>query len=79
MVNFYTFQSFKESIMYKKLFGIALLSILGAGSLLAVANDSVLKFVGACADKHIVMTMMGELSLHFAGEMNCVESIQFKG
>jgi hypothetical protein len=65
--------------MYKKLFGIALLSILGAGSLLADANDSVLKIEGTCTDKHIVMRMMGELPLHFAGEMNCVESIQFKG
>ena len=65
--------------MYKKLFGIALLSILGTGSLLADANDSVLMIKGICTDKHIVMRMMGELPLHFAGEMNCVESIQFKG
>ena len=65
--------------MYKKLFGIAFLSILGAGSLLAGANDSVLKIEGTSSDTHIVMRMMGELSLYFAGEMNCVESIQFKG
>jgi hypothetical protein len=53
--------------MYKKLFGIAHLSILGSGSLLAGANDSVLKIEGTCTDKHIVMRMIGELSLHLAG------------
>ena len=65
--------------MYKKLFGIALLSILGAGSLLAGANDSVLKIEKTCGNKHMVIRMMGELPIHFAGEMNCVESVQFKG
>ena len=65
--------------MYKKLSWITLLSILGAGSLLAGGNDSVLKFEGTCTDKNIIMRMMGELLLHFAEEMNCVESIQFKG
>ena len=65
--------------MYKKLFGIALLQILGVGILLAGANDSVLKIDRTCANKHMVIRMMGELPLHFVGEMNFVESIRIKG
>ena len=64
--------------MYKKLFGIALQSILCAGSLLAGVNDSVLKIERTCGNKYMVIRMMGELPLHFVGEMNFVESIRIK-
>ena len=65
--------------MYKKLFGIALLSILVAGSLLAGANDSVLKIERTCGNKHMVIRMIEELPIYFAREMNYVESIRTKG
>jgi len=65
--------------MYKKLFGFVILSLLGAGSLLAGSHGSVFKVEGTCANKHSAMRTMGELPLHFAGEMNCVERIQIKG
>ena len=65
--------------MYKKLFGFVILSLLGAGSLLAGSHGSVFKVEGTCANKQFTMRMMGELPLHIAGEMNCVERIQIKG
>lgn len=65
--------------MYKKLFGFVILSLLGAGSLLAGSHGSVFKVEGTCANKHSAMRTMGELPLHFAGEMNCVERMQIKG
>ena len=51
--------------MYKKLFGITILSLIGAGSLLAGSHGSVFKVEGTCANKHSAMSMMGELPLHF--------------
>ena len=47
--------------MYKKLFGIVILSLLGAGSLLAGSHGSVFKVEGTCANKQFTMRMMGEL------------------
>ena len=77
MEHYFTFQLIKEVIMYKKLFGFAILSLFGVGSLLA--GSSVFKAEGTCANKHSAMRTMGELPLHFAGEMNCIERIQIKG
>ena len=65
--------------MYKKLFGIEILSFLGAGSLIAGSHGSVFKVEGTCANKQFTMRMMGELPLHIAGEMNCVDRVQIKG
>ena len=65
--------------MYKKLFGITILSLLVAGSLSAGSHGSVFKVEGTCANKQFTMRMMGELPLHIAGEMNCVDRVQIKG
>ena len=46
--------------MYKKLFGIVILSLLGADSLLAGSHGSVFKVEGTCANKQFTMRMMGE-------------------
>jgi|TARA_B100002003_G_scaffold107853_1_gene100124 hypothetical protein len=77
MEHYFTFQLIKEVIMYKKLFGFAILSLFGVGSLLA--GSSVFKAEGTCANKHSAMRTMGELPLHFAGEMNCIDRVQIKG
>jgi len=65
--------------MFKKLFGIVNLSLLGVGSLIAGSHGSVFKVEGTCANKQFTMRMMGELPLHIAGEMNCVDRVQIKG
>ena len=65
--------------MYEKLFGITILSLLVAGSLSAGSHGSVFKVEGTCANKQFTMRMMGELPLHIAGEMNCVDRVQIKG
>ncbi|SVE22920.1 uncharacterized protein METZ01_LOCUS475774, partial [marine metagenome] len=64
--------------MYKKLFGIAIVVFLGVSSLSA-GSQGILKVEGACSNKHLAMRMMGELPLHFAGEMNCIDRITING
>ena len=64
--------------MLKKLFGIATVSLFVTSSLFA-GSQGILKVEGTCANKHFTMRMMGELPLHLAGEMNCVDRMLIMG